>query len=63
MGVAAVMKDVQIIDNSDFYFGDKTPVIRDGIGAQQSGPVNYTFIGFDYPSLSGFILCIYAAAF
>lgn len=63
MGVAAIMKDVQIIDNSDFYFGDKTPVVHDAIGAPQSGPINYTFIGSDYPLLSGSMLCTHAAAF
>lgn len=63
MGIAAVMKDVQIIDNSDFYFGEKTPVVLDGTGAPQSGPINYTFIGLDYPLLSGYIICFYAATF
>lgn len=63
MGVAAVMRDVQIIDNSDFYFGDKTPVVLDGYGAPQYGPINYTFIGLDYPLLSRSILCFYTAAF
>jgi hypothetical protein len=32
MGVAAAMKDVQIIDNSDFYFGFNTPAVLDLFG-------------------------------
>lgn len=63
MGVAAAMKDVQIIDNSDFYFGYKTPVVLDGNGAPQSGSINYTFTGIDHPSLSEFVSCFYAVAF
>jgi len=63
MGVAAVMKDVQIIDNSDFYFGYKTPVVLDGNGAPQSGPNNYTFASFDHPGLGGSALCLHTAAF
>jgi len=63
MGVAAVMKDVQIIDNSDFYFGEKTPVVLDGNGARQSDPINYTFLGSDYPLLGWSAFSFYAAAF
>jgi len=63
MGVAAAMKDVQIIDNSDFYFVFNTPVVLDWFGDPQSEPTNYTFIGFDYPLLGGSVLCLYAAAF
>ena len=63
MGVAAAMKDVQIIDNSDFYFGFNTPAILDVFEEPQSEPTNYTFIGFDYPLLGRSVFCLYAAAF
>jgi len=32
MGVAAAMKDVQMMDNSDFYFGYNAPVVLDLFG-------------------------------
>lgn len=63
MGVAAAMRDVQVIDNSNTYFGFNTPAVLDLFGDLQSEPTNYTFIGSDYPVLGGSAFCLSGAAF
>ncbi|KAG8907957.1 hypothetical protein FRB99_001465 [Tulasnella sp. 403] len=52
LGLAANMRDMQVIDTSTFFFGLKLPlVLNNKDGTIQSGPVTYTFQGNDYPLL------------
>ncbi|KAF8521827.1 subtilisin-like protease [Gautieria morchelliformis] len=51
-GVAAALKDMTVIDNTNTFFGNVTlPTIMDGSGAPQVKPTNYTFVGSDFPTL------------
>ncbi|KAF9264125.1 subtilisin-like protease [Marasmius fiardii PR-910] len=53
IGLAASLKDKQVVDNTDVFFGVKLPVILDANGNVQEGPQNYTFDAAtgDFPSL------------
>ncbi|PBK95398.1 pyrolysin [Armillaria gallica] len=52
MGLAASLKDQQVIDNTDFLFDVPLPLILDADRHVQTGPINYTFSNSnDYPSL------------
>ncbi|KAJ7282918.1 subtilisin-like protease [Mycena rebaudengoi] len=51
LGLAASLKDKQVIDNSDKIFGVPTPAILDPEGNIQAAPVNYTFVGTDAPTI------------
>ncbi|KAL0572698.1 hypothetical protein V5O48_009272 [Marasmius crinis-equi] len=43
LGLAASLKDKQVVDNTDFFFGVQLPVILDSAGNVQEVPTNYTF--------------------
>ncbi|KAL0072250.1 hypothetical protein AAF712_000010 [Marasmius tenuissimus] len=43
VGLAASLKDKQVVDNTDVLFGVQLPVILDSAGNVQEGPANYTF--------------------
>ncbi|KAJ7115609.1 subtilisin-like protease [Mycena crocata] len=49
LGLAASLKDKQVIDNTDVIFGVATPAVVDPAGNIQETPVNYTFVGDDAP--------------
>ncbi|PFH53738.1 hypothetical protein AMATHDRAFT_83673 [Amanita thiersii Skay4041] len=51
LGLAASIKDKQIIDNSDTYFGFPIPTIVDVAGNVTKGALNYTFADTSIPSL------------
>ncbi|PBK73462.1 pyrolysin [Armillaria solidipes] len=52
MGLAASLKDQQVVDNTDFLFDVPLPLILDTYGHVQTGPINYTFANSnDYPNL------------
>ena len=51
LGVAASLKDKQILDSTDEFFGVPLPTLLDSQGNVQSGAVNYTFKGDDFPTL------------
>lgn len=51
LGVAASMKDMPILDTTDFAFGFQTPVIIAPNQAVQSGPATYSLSGDDYPTV------------
>ncbi|KAF9467400.1 pyrolysin [Collybia nuda] len=51
IGLAASLKDKQVVDNTDFFFGVPIPVLIDSAGNVQEGPTNYTFVGEDFPAL------------
>ncbi|KAJ7141454.1 subtilisin-like protease [Mycena epipterygia] len=51
LGLAASLKDKQVIDNTDFIFGVDLPIVLDSVGNVQDAPVNYTFVGDDAPTV------------
>ena len=51
IGLAASLKDKQVVDNSDIFFGAKIPALLDSQGDVQTTPTNYTFVGADVPTL------------
>lgn len=50
LGVAAAMKNMPVIDSTNFFFGMPTPFIMDGSRNVQSGPRTYTFQNGDFPT-------------
>ncbi|KAJ7045857.1 subtilisin-like protease [Mycena alexandri] len=51
LGLAASLKDKQVIDNTDLIFGLTLPLILDADGNPQDAAVNYTFVGEDAPTI------------
>lgn len=51
LGVAAIMKNMKIIDRTDYYFGVPLPFVLDSAGNPQNASRTYTFQGNDYPTL------------
>lgn len=51
LGLSASLKDKQVIDNTDEFFGVPLPTLLDSAGNVQAGPANYTFVGDDAPAL------------
>lgn len=51
LGVAGALEDVQVVDNTDIFFGTDLPVLVDEAGNFQTGEENYTFVGDDFPSV------------
>ncbi|KAJ7045910.1 subtilisin-like protease [Mycena alexandri] len=51
IGLAASLKDKQVIDNTDFVFGVPLPALLDSFGNFQDGPLNYTLVGDDAPTV------------
>ncbi|RDB16703.1 Minor extracellular protease vpr [Hypsizygus marmoreus] len=51
LGLGASLKNKQVVDNTDFFFGVPIPAILDSIGDIQEAPTNYTFTGGDFPTL------------
>ncbi|KAG7098360.1 hypothetical protein E1B28_000318 [Marasmius oreades] len=53
IGLAASLKDKQVVDNTDVFFGVKLPVILNAKGDVQEVPTNYTFdaASGDFPSI------------
>jgi hypothetical protein len=51
LGLAASLKDKQVVDNTDKFFGFKLPAVLDAAQAVQTAPRNYTFANSDFPSL------------
>jgi hypothetical protein len=51
LGLAASLKDKQVLDDTDVFFGMKIPVLLDSVGNVQSAPLNYTFVNDDMPTL------------
>ncbi|KAF8149475.1 pyrolysin [Crassisporium funariophilum] len=51
LGLVGNLKDKQIVDNTDIFFGLPIPAVLNAVGEPQTGPVNYTFAGGDNPSL------------
>jgi len=51
VGLAASLKDKQVVDNTNFFFGIPLPAILDSLGNPQLAATNYTFVGGDFPTL------------
>ncbi|PPR04383.1 hypothetical protein CVT26_004221 [Gymnopilus dilepis] len=52
IGLQGSLKNKQVIDDTDVFFGVPLPTLLDSQGDVQSGPVNYTFAGGeDVPTL------------
>ena len=51
LGLAASLKDKQVVDNTDTFLGFKLPAVLDGAQVVQTDPKNYTFVNGDFPSL------------
>lgn len=51
LGVAAALKNKQILDNTNQLFGFNLPAILDANSNPISGPTNFTFAGNDFPTL------------
>ncbi|PFH48554.1 hypothetical protein AMATHDRAFT_76669 [Amanita thiersii Skay4041] len=51
LGLAASIKDKQVVDNTDSFFGFRLPAVVDKNSNVQQGPVNYTFANGDVPTL------------
>ncbi|KAG8967619.1 hypothetical protein FRC03_009648 [Tulasnella sp. 419] len=49
LGVAASVKDLKIIDDTDFYFSHPLPIILGKDGETQNGTTAYSFVGDDFP--------------
>ncbi|TFK18826.1 peptidase [Coprinopsis marcescibilis] len=47
MGAAASIKDIQVVDNTDYFFGEKLPLVTNSSGIPTNDSTNYTFIGED----------------
>jgi hypothetical protein len=51
LGVAAVMKNLPILDTSTQYLGQITPTILNAAGSAQQGSSSYSFNGTDFPTV------------
>ncbi|PFH53699.1 hypothetical protein AMATHDRAFT_187018 [Amanita thiersii Skay4041] len=51
VGLGASLKDKQVVDNTDVFFGVPLPAILDAGGNVQEDATNYTFVNGDVPTL------------
>lgn len=51
LGLAGSLKDKQVVDNTDEFFGVPIPTLLDAAGDPQTDPTNYTFVNGDAPTL------------
>lgn len=51
LGLAAALKDKQVIDDTDEFFGVPLPAVLDSVGDVQVNATNYTFVGDDFPTI------------
>ena len=51
LGLVGSLKDKQVVDNTDGYFGIKLPALLNNAGDAQVNTTNYTFVGADFPTL------------
>ena len=50
LGLAASLRDMTVIDDTDAFFGEAIPSLVDASGNLLDGPANFTFVGNDFPS-------------
>jgi hypothetical protein len=51
LGLAGSLKNKQVVDDTDVFFGVPLPTLLDASGNVQAGPANYTFVNGDGPTL------------
>ncbi|KAI0823378.1 subtilisin-like protease [Trametes gibbosa] len=51
LGLAGALKDVQVVDDTDVFFGVNLPVLTDAAGNFLLNATNFTFVGDDTPSV------------
>ncbi|KAI0709562.1 pyrolysin [Cerioporus squamosus] len=51
LGLAASLKDMPVVDNTDVFFGVNLPTMVDGQGNFFTTPENFTFVDGDFPSV------------
>ncbi|KAG6817490.1 hypothetical protein H0H87_008115 [Tephrocybe sp. NHM501043] len=51
LGLGASLKDKQVVDDTDVFFGLPLPAVLDEFGNFQTEPTNYTFVGDSWPAL------------
>ncbi|KAH9892693.1 subtilisin-like protease [Cubamyces lactineus] len=51
LGLAGSLKDVQVVDDTDVFFGVDLPVLTDAAGNFITNATNFTFVGDDAPSV------------
>lgn len=51
LGVAGSLEDVQIVDDTNVFFGVNLPTLVDAAGNFQADTENYTFVGDDFPTV------------
>ncbi|KAG6919367.1 hypothetical protein DXG01_006916 [Tephrocybe rancida] len=51
IGLAASLRDKQVVDDTDYFFGLPLPAVLDEFGNFQTDPTNYTFVGDSWPAL------------
>ena len=53
LGLAANLRDKQVLDNTDHFLGIKLPALLDATGNVQTRPMSYTFVNGDAPTILG----------
>lgn len=53
LGLAASLKDKQILDDTEHFFGIRLPALLNAADSLQTNPENYTFVNGDAPSILG----------
>ena len=51
LGLAASLKNAQVVDSSDIFFGVPLPIIVDGDGDFVTADRNFSFVGADVPTI------------
>lgn len=51
LGLAGSLKDVQVVDDTDVFFGVNLPVLTDAAGNFITNATNFTFVGDDAPGI------------
>jgi len=53
LGLAASLRDKQVIDDTDIFLGIQLPALLNATGSVQTTPTNYTFLNGDAPTILG----------
>ncbi|KAH9484892.1 Minor extracellular protease vpr [Psilocybe cubensis] len=51
LGLLGSLREKQVVDDTDVFFGVPLPALLDSQGDVQDSPTNYTFVGDDVPTL------------
>lgn len=53
LGLGASLREKQILDDTDIFFGFKLPALLNATSQVQARPTNYTFVNGDAPTVLG----------